>query len=83
MVFIHLVRAGIFLSLVNRSFYLSVLGTFGYHNWLLRGIIIVTVFLLFLLIAVPGLRDFFRFFCGEPAPVPGSAGRKLPFRDLV
>ncbi len=61
MVFIHLVMANVFLSLVNRSFYVSVIGTFRYHNRLLRGIILLTVFLLFVLITVPGLREFFRF----------------------
>lgn len=61
LVFITLVTANIFLTLVNRSFYYSFLTTFSYKNWLLRGIILVTIFLVGLMISVPVMRDFFKF----------------------
>ena len=61
LVFICLVTANIFLTLVNRSFYYSFLKTFSYKNWLLRGIIVITLLLLGLMLSVPALRDFFRF----------------------
>ncbi|HEY0898293.1 MAG TPA: cation-translocating P-type ATPase, partial [Sphingobacteriaceae bacterium] len=61
MVFTNLVTANIFLTLVNRSFYISVLNTFSYRNWLLRGMILLTIVLLFVLIEVPALREFFKF----------------------
>lgn len=61
MVFLHLVLANIFLTLVNRSFYISVLETLRYRNRLLVGMIMLTAVLLLVLIAVPALRRFFRF----------------------
>jgi Ca2+-transporting ATPase len=60
-VFVCLVTANIFLTLVNRSFYYSFLKTFSYRNWLLRGILLLTIFTMSLLLTVPALRDFFRF----------------------
>jgi P-type Ca2+ transporter type 2C len=61
LVFITLITANIFLTLVNRSFYYSFLTTFSYKNWLLRGIILVTILLVGLMISVPVLKDFFKF----------------------
>ncbi len=61
LVFVCLVTANIFLTLVNRSFYYSFLKTFSYKNWLLRGIIMLTILIMSLLLNVPALRDFFRF----------------------
>lgn len=61
LVFITLITANIFLTLVNRSFYYSFLTTFSYKNWLLRGIILVTILLVGLMISVPVLKEFFKF----------------------
>lgn len=61
LVFICLVTANIFLTLVNRSFYYSFLKTFSYRNWLLRSILLLTIISLSLLLTVPALRDFFGF----------------------
>lgn len=59
LVFTALVAANIALTLVNRSFQHSIITTIGYHNTLIRGIIIATVCLLLLMLYVPLLRDFF------------------------
>ncbi|MEO8590427.1 MAG: cation-translocating P-type ATPase [Flavobacteriales bacterium] len=59
MVFSTLVIANIALTLVNRSFTYSLISTFAYQNWLLRGMILLTLALLFALLYVPVLRDFF------------------------
>ena len=59
MVFSALVFANIGLTLVNRSFTHSMLSTFGYGNWLLRGILLLTLGLLGALLYVPVFRDFF------------------------
>lgn len=61
LVFICLVTSNIFLTLVNRSFYYSFLKTFAYKNWLLRGIILLTITIMILLLSVPAMRKFFRF----------------------
>ncbi|MGL6268614.1 MAG: cation-translocating P-type ATPase [Chitinophagaceae bacterium] len=61
LVFVCLVCANIFLTLVNRSFYDSFLKTFSYRNWMLRGILLLTIFSVSLLLTVPALRNFFRF----------------------
>ncbi|MBP6389805.1 MAG: cation-translocating P-type ATPase [Flavobacteriales bacterium] len=59
MVFSALVFANIGLTLVNRSFTHSAFSTFGYGNWLLRGILLLTLALLGALLYVPVFRDFF------------------------
>ncbi len=59
MVFSTLVVANIGLTLVNRSFTHSMVTTFSYGNWLLRGILLLTVALLAVLLYVPFIRDFF------------------------
>ncbi len=59
MVFSALVFANIGLTLVNRSFTHSVFSTFGYGNWLLSGILLLTLALLVALLYVPVFRDFF------------------------
>jgi Ca2+-transporting ATPase len=61
LVFVSLVTANISLTLVNRSFYFSVLKTIIYKNWMLRGIILLTMLILGLMLSVPELRNFFRF----------------------
>jgi len=61
LVFLCLVTANIFLTLVNRSFFFSVIDTLSYRNGLLRGIILLTLALTMSLLAVPAFRTFFGF----------------------
>ena len=61
MVFTTLIIANIFLSLVNRSFYYSLVTTLGYKNYLLILIIFVTILMLALMISIPGVISFFKF----------------------
>ncbi|WP_432221488.1 cation-translocating P-type ATPase [Flavobacterium sp. TMP13] len=61
MVFLVLVTANILLTLINRSFYYSILTTLRYKNNLVLVIIMVTVFLTALLLYVPPITAFFRF----------------------
>lgn len=59
MVFSTLVVANISLTLVNRSFTHSMFSSFGHNNWLLRGMLILTIGLLAALLYLPMCRDFF------------------------
>ncbi|MCB9232047.1 MAG: cation-translocating P-type ATPase [Bacteroidia bacterium] len=61
MVFTVLISANIFLTLVNRSFYYSVLTTLRYKNRLLPMMIGITVVLTASLIYIPPLARFFQF----------------------
>jgi len=61
MIFVTLISSNVFLTLVNRSFYYSVLTTLTYKNNLVLIIIGVTVFLTGALLYIPGLNDFFQF----------------------
>ncbi len=61
MVFTTLITANIFLTLVNRSFYFSILTTLKYKNNLVALIIAITVVLTGLLVFVHPLSDFFEF----------------------
>lgn len=61
MVFTTLIAANIFLTLVNRSFYYSLLTTILYRNNLVLLIIGATVGLMALLLAVPAMSRFFQF----------------------
>jgi len=61
MVFVTLVTSNIILTLVNRSFYYSIIETFRYSNKLIPLIIVVTITIVSLSLAVPGLRNFFGF----------------------
>ncbi len=61
MVFTVLITANIFLTLVNRSFYYSVITTFRYSNNLVFLIIGITIALSGLLLFVPPLTKFFQF----------------------
>ena len=61
MVFITLISANVFLTLVNRSFYYSVLTTLRYKNNLVMLIISLTVGITGLLLYVKPLTDFFEF----------------------
>ena len=61
MVFIVLIVANIFLTLVNRSFYYSILTTLRYKNNLVLMIIGITISITALLLFVPVLNTFFGF----------------------
>jgi len=59
--FTVLITANIFLPLVNRSFYYSILTTLKYKNKLVSIIISTTLILTALLIYIPLFRRFFEF----------------------
>jgi len=61
MVFLVLISANIFLTLVNRSFYYSILTTATYKNHLVPIIIMITILLTALLLLVSPLTAFFEF----------------------
>lgn len=61
MIFLVLVSANIFLTLVNRSFYYSILTTKGYKNRLVGIIILITAGITCLLLYVEPMRHFFSF----------------------
>lgn len=60
MVFVTLILANIFLTLVNRSFYESFLSGLRHKNILMRTIIMLTLLLLAAMLAIRGVRDFFQ-----------------------
>jgi P-type Ca2+ transporter type 2C len=59
MVFITLILANIFLTLVNRSFYYSFITTLGYKNNLLAGIILITLVITATMLYLPVVTTFF------------------------
>jgi Ca2+-transporting ATPase len=61
MIFVTLISANIFLTIVNRSFYYSILTTLTYKNNLLLTIICITVALTGALLYIPALNNFFEF----------------------
>jgi Ca2+-transporting ATPase len=61
MVFTALIVANIFLTLVNRSFYYSVLTTIRYKNKMILFIIGITVFISAILLYLPPITHFFEF----------------------
>lgn len=61
MTFTVLISANIFLTLVNRSFYYSILTTLRYKNNLVLSIIIITISIVGLLLFVKPLTQFFEF----------------------
>ena len=61
MTFITLIAANVFLTLVNRSFYYSIITTLGYKNNLIPIIILVTISIVGALLYVDVLTDFFQF----------------------
>jgi Ca2+-transporting ATPase len=61
MVFVTLISSNIFLTLVNRSFYYSILSTLSYKNNLVPIIIGITILLTGLLLWVKPFVDFFQF----------------------
>lgn len=60
MVFATLVIANVFLTLVNRSFYYSIIECFKYKNNLLVGVILLSIVLLLCLVYIPILSSFFK-----------------------
>jgi Ca2+-transporting ATPase len=60
LVFTTLIFANLFLTLVNRSFYFSVLDTLGNTNILLSSIIIVMLVLLAAILYIPSFSSFFK-----------------------
>jgi Ca2+-transporting ATPase len=61
MVFTSLITANIVLTFVNRSFYYSVITTFGYKNNLIPMVIGVTIVITLLLLFVDPFTAFFDF----------------------
>ena len=61
MIFVALVSSNITLTLVNRSFYYSIIATLAYKNVLIPVVIGTTVTITFLSFQIPWLRDFFQF----------------------
>ena len=61
MVFMVLIVANIFLTLVNRSFYFSLLKTLKYKNNLVPLVIGITIAIAALLLFVPSFTAFFKF----------------------
>lgn len=61
MVFLTLITANIFLTLVNRSFYYSIFTTLRYKNNLIALVIITTVLLTSALLFIPAFAHFFEF----------------------
>ena len=61
MVFTGLVTSNIFLTLLNRSFFYSIITTLSYKNNLVGIIISLTVLILSLILFVPPIRIFFEF----------------------
>ncbi len=61
MVFITLLTANIFLTLVNRSFYYSIFTTLQYKNNLVPLIIAVTIGLTATVVYIPSVAQFFEF----------------------
>jgi Ca2+-transporting ATPase len=61
MVFLTLIAANIFLTLVNRSFFYSVITTSSYKNNLVPIIILITILLMALLLFVTPFSNLFKF----------------------
>ncbi len=74
MVFTVLITANIFLTLINRSFYYSMLTTLKYKNNLVFGIIILTIAIYGMLIFNKTLSQFFEFQSLSFAQLIVSAG---------
>lgn len=61
MVFVVLITANVFLTLVNRSFYYSILTTMRYKNDMVLWIILITILLVSGILLITPLTDFFEF----------------------
>lgn len=66
MVFTMLIAANIFLTLINRSFYYSILTTLRYKNNMVLYIIAITALILALLLYIKPLTQFFAFETPSP-----------------
>ncbi len=74
MVFVVLIAANILLTLVNRSFYYSLLTTLRYKNNLVLLIIMITISITALLLYIPALAGFFLFATLTPGQLGISIG---------
>ena len=72
LVFIVLIAANVFLTLVNRSFYYSFLTTLGYKNRLVPLALGITILLTVLLLTVPPLARFFGFILPDVSLAAGG-----------
>ncbi|MFM2286262.1 MAG: hypothetical protein RLZZ543_1759, partial [Bacteroidota bacterium] len=61
LIFCTLITSNIFLTLINRSFYYSVITTLSYHNRMVPIIILITASLTAMLLFIPALTRFFSF----------------------
>jgi P-type Ca2+ transporter type 2C len=61
MVFTVLIIANIFLTLINRSFYYSIVTTLKYKNRMVFQIIVITISLVGMMIFLPSISGFFGF----------------------
>ena len=77
MVFSTLISANVFLTLVNRSFYYSLLTTFRYKNKLVPLIISSTLLLTTIILYVNPFTDFFQFRHPDVTHLLGSSGLGL------
>lgn len=59
LVFLSLLIANIFLTLVNRSFYYSILTTLRYPNQRMLWILLLTIVLMIAMVSLPSLASFF------------------------
>ncbi|MEP7277531.1 MAG: cation-translocating P-type ATPase [Bacteroidota bacterium] len=74
MVFTTLVAANIFLTLINRSFYYSVVTTMKYKNKMVLFIVIITIIIMALILYIPVLSKFFGFQWLAPTELSICAG---------
>ncbi|HXC06468.1 MAG TPA: cation-translocating P-type ATPase, partial [Bacteroidia bacterium] len=81
LVFTVLISANIFLTLINRSFYYSILNTLAYKNRLVPLIIGITFGISVLLIYIPPFASFFGFEVLHPLQV--MAGTGIGFLSVI
>lgn len=74
-VFATLIFSNVLLSLVNRSFYYSVIDSFKNKNWLLAGITLITLLFLFAILFIQPFTNFFE--------VTSLQGSEIGFAALV
>jgi Ca2+-transporting ATPase len=77
MVFTGLLSANIFLTLINRSFYDSIIKTIQYKNNLVRIIIGTTIVLSILIFVIPGITGFFQLEAPDATQLLISIGAGL------
>ncbi len=81
MIFLALISANVFLTLVNRSFYYSIVETSRYKNNLVPIIIIITIVLTALFVSVRPLAAFFRF--EQPTPAQAALAVLTGFISVI